>query len=646
MAQKASPDAVYPEFETTNKIPVRTFAKANEIRKISLSPDGIHILSLTPQNDNYRMIVEELEDEKRPENHFNGAVNVGSFGGAFWVNSDRLLYISIGWSWARNYRSINLHKTIYAFDKDGSTFEKLLSLKVIEDDAMAGNLIIDLLPNEEDQILISYSPDGKSFPGVYKLDIFSGETELVEEGQKPISTWISDHEGQVRLGFGVDDNDLIIKARAKGDNNWSKLNDQELFKDDRFSPINFGFDDHTMFVRSATANGRFSIYKMDLKTGKLKEKLFEHPIVDASDVVLSRSKKKVLAVTYREDKWEREFFDDDYKKLINSINKALPNRNNFIEEVTPDENYMLIRSISDVFPGAFYRMDVKGKHLSLIGEFNNDLNPEYLSPQKKLTYFARDGLEIPAYLTIPKGMEAKNLPLIVFPRKVSFDRNVNTYDYIVQFLVSRGYAVFQPNFRGATGYGFSYQMMGYGEWGGAMQNDIIDGVKHLISLGQVDKDRICIAGLSFGGYSALVASYQTPELFKCAASFAAVSDLNDYSKKIKKNYGKESFKRIVGDRKSRDIKKASPMHNIKKIKTPLLIFHGDNDKDLGIDFTKAFVKKLDKAGVSHKFVTLKEGDNKLSLQKNRIIYLRELEKFFRKHIGSGADVKTATGGFE
>jgi len=656
IAQRASPDSRYPYISKYNRIPVEYFAQARELTQVLLSPDGKNTFYVFPTGNDLIMQIEPLNDVVEEQHYFSGRIPMHRYGGAYWTSNDRVVVMvySFLFDFTKLFsrRSgdgyfVTLRRSLIAFDVNSNEVDRLLTIESNNPLTFKHELILNPLVKDKDNMLISYAAEGMDYPEIFKLNVYTGDLEKVVSYQENIVNWITDHNGEVRFGYGSDEGGLVMIRRDPITGDWIKLGDQDLFKDDTFYPINFSFEENSLLVRSAVANGRFAVYDFDLEQGVLKEKLFEHPVVDATSAEFSSGTRKLLSVTYHEDKLQRHYFDSEFEKLMNSINRALPMRNNYLEEMTSDGRYMLIRSDSDVFPGAYYRMDVENKQLDLIGEFNTRLNPEYLSPQKKISYFARDGLEVSAYLTIPKSAKRDtNLPVIVIPHSLVEGRDINTFNFLVQFLASRGYAVFQPNYRGSSGYGFAYQAMGYGEWGRNIQHDITDGVQHLISLGIADDERICISGASFGGYSALVSTFQTPALYKCAAALGPVTDLTAYAKSMKRNYGKIIQERMLGDRKRSEIRKVSPVHNIKKIDVPILLIRGENSYSVTggsletLNEAEDFVKKLNKEKKDITYIVVEGDADNFRLIKNRVLYLKELEKFFALHLGAPVENET------
>lgn len=628
-------DIQYPDFDSPKDIPPRDFARDPGITSASLSPDGKHFLTVSPAVDRVQVRVFPAEAGDT-EAHFVDFVPRNSYAGAYWASSDRIILETETWRLNRQWRWFRTNMLI-AVDRNGQNMERLHVSDMIKSLGGVDELIVSMLPNDPNNILIMTEGEGKDDPALSKLDIYTGEVELLMAGRRGIHAWMVDHDGTARLGIGYNDDRMTLIARTVDAPEWTDLHDNEIFENGRFFPLSFDFDGNSMFVRSAVANGRFAIYRFDLMTGKLSEKLFEHSEVDALGIEISKSRKKLLAVTYRQDKIEREFFDDKHKRLLASIERALPGRSNVILDQTDDDRFYLLYSVSDRYPGALYRLDTKDKlFMEVLNEMNRMINPALMSPTKRVDYFARDGLEIPAYLTIPKNIEPVNLPAVVLPHGGPHTRSDIDYDNVAQFLASRGYAVIQPNFRGSTGYSYEFQSLGHGEWGAAMQTDIEDVVDYLVGEDIIDENRVCIMGQSgYSSYSALLGVMKSPDRFKCAIAIAPITDLALHIKDVKSGSGKNAALRISGDRKSKEIAAASPIKLVKSLQRPLLMFHGAKDRYVPLKEFEKFEKALTKAKKIFETIKNENESHGLNTPKTRTQFFRKLETFLAENIGEG-----------
>ncbi|HEX8379211.1 MAG TPA: S9 family peptidase [Allosphingosinicella sp.] len=250
-------------------------------------------------------------------------------------------------------------------------------------------------------------------------------------------------------------------------------------------------------------------------------------------------------------------------------------------------------------------------------------------------YAARDGLPVPAYLTLPVGRPAKGLPLIVMPHGGPFIRDSWVYEPWVQFLANRGYAVLQPNFRGSTGYGKAYVEAASGQFGRKMQDDLDDGVAWLTERGIVDPKRVCMMGASYGGYAAMWAAVRNPDLYRCSVSFAGISDIPsmlryDRSKFVATRYYRDWRDRIRGP-EDFDLKNVSPINRAREIRVPMLIAHGEKDSNVPANQSKRLHEALRKAGIPHEYVTYPEEGHGFQKVENSVDFLKRVDAFLAKH---------------
>jgi dipeptidyl aminopeptidase/acylaminoacyl peptidase len=284
-------------------------------------------------------------------------------------------------------------------------------------------------------------------------------------------------------------------------------------------------------------------------------------------------------------------------------------------------------------PGTYYLLSRENLELSRIGDrYASHLKPEQLHDVERVSYVARDGLTIPAYLTRP--VASGPLPMVVLPHGGPTTRDYLGFDPVAQFLASRGLAVLQPNFRGSSGYGAAFEAAGYGEWGLAMQDDVTDGVRAMIERGIADAERICIVGWSYGGYVALMGAVKTPDLYRCAVSGAGITDIRRMlSEGARYKFGLKDRPAVGDYQKDRGkLKDTSPINNVEAIKIPILLVHGDKDRSVPIGHSKKMAAKLKKLGKPHRMVVLKDGNHRLSLERNRVQFLRELESFLTENL--------------
>jgi dipeptidyl aminopeptidase/acylaminoacyl peptidase len=351
---------------------------------------------------------------------------------------------------------------------------------------------------------------------------------------------------------------------------------------------------------------------------------------------------RVIGAAYVADKMEYVYFDPRRQRFQGAIERAFPGRHVRISSCDVAARSCVIRVDGPRDPTSYYFIDVPTMRAQLVGNAYPRLSPSDLGATRPYPYAARDGLQIPAYLTLPPGRDAKALPLVVMPHGGPEVRDDIGFDAFAQFLANRGYAVLQPNFRGSAGYGAAFRQAGFHQWGLAMQTDLADGVAKLVADGIVDPKRVCIFGLSYGGYAALAGAAFTPEAYACAASVAGVFDLEDMLRFEERDNGRNSatvsyWKARIGDhRNSADaarIRATSPALHADRINVPVLLMHGVEDTTVPIAQSKIMRDALRRARKPVEYVELGGDDHQLGLAETRIRVLSELERFLAASIG-------------
>ncbi len=296
---------------------------------------------------------------------------------------------------------------------------------------------------------------------------------------------------------------------------------------------------------------------------------------------------------------------------------------------------MIIFSISSTDPGSYYLFKPDERKLDRIGGINDPIDPEKMAEPKYVEYYARDGLKIKAYLTLPRGKAERDLPLVILPHGGPYDiRDTWDYNAEVQFLANRGYAVFRPNFRGSGGYGEDFYSKGEGQIGRAIQDDLDDGMDWLVKQGVVDASRVCLVGSSYGGYAAMWGVIRNPERYRCAASFAGVTDLAKQikydNKFLRSRYAREWKKTVQGE-DDFDLDTVSPAHNIAKLKRPLLVAHGKDDSNVPFSQFKHIESSAKKNNILIEQKVYQDEGHGFSDRKNEADWYTRLETFLRQH---------------
>jgi dipeptidyl aminopeptidase/acylaminoacyl peptidase len=486
--------------------------------------------------------------------------------------------------------------------------------------------IVDILPNDPDHILVQITGRLSDMefwsPRVYKLNLHTQQAELAQKKKNEVIGWKTDQQNRVRLATKFSNNDLIISVRDIEKDKWRDLWRYRNYTNENITPLGFDKDPNKLYVR-AYKNDHAGIFSVDLQDPELN--LNPLLTVDNYDVdgslIYSNATQEVIGISssYGND---AIYFDESYIELQRIVNKALPSTSNSIYSFSKDETKYLVYADSDIESGTYLFGDREKGSLNVIAYRYQNLPPTHMSPKKKWNYSARDGETIEGFLTIPKGSEAKMLPTIIFPHGGPISYDSSGFDFWVQFYANRGYAVLQPNFRGSSGQGYQFRNAGIKDHSIAME-DIEDGARALIKAGITDPRRLCIAGASFGGYAALYGVTKTPDLYACAISFAGLSDVSDRLVLNDEN-------RLI--RGGPNTKKLSPVNFAKNAKSPVLLIHGDNDRQVDVSHSEKMYSALKRAKKDVKYIELKNEDHFLTNNNNRKLLFQEMDKFLKEHL--------------
>lgn len=480
---------------------------------------------------------------------------------------------------------------------------------------------------------------------LYKVNGENGRGKRYSKGGKNTDEWVVRPDGSVvaRVEHFDKTNRYRILAPEDGmlGRNWETIFAEET-EIPNLAIYGTDTDGNNLIVGTRLTTDRFALFEMDLINGTMSPTaMYEHEFVDVSSVIQDDYTGEVVGAEITYAAREQTFFQGELVAVVNATKNALPEGYRvYLTSWSQDRNRFIFFVESDSDAGTYLLMDKNKGSLELVAKAYAEIGPEQISQMKPFVYKARDGVNIQGYVTIPRGQKAENLPLVVMPHGGPESRDELGYSWWPQFMAAQGYAVLQMNFRGSDGYGINFTTAGYGEWGGAMQDDVTDGVKHLISEGIADPDRICIVGGSYGGYSALAGAAFTPDLYKCAMSYSGVSDLNRKFGWVKKRYGiKSSTYEYWLDNMGEPgdaLDARSPALNAEAIQADILLIHGKDDTVVDIEQSEVMAKALKKAGKSYEFIELDGEDHWLSTETTRIAMLEELGGFLAKHLGPSA----------
>lgn len=628
------------------------FGARPSVSDLSLSPDGASILYVVPLGDRgSAMYTRSLAAGAQERLALTAAGTPDRLRGCDWVSNTRLVCSIYGVISNRGPLLPELlpFTRVVAVDADGKNL-KLLSRRdsnYARGFALAGGEVLDRLPNEDGAVLMTrnYIPDehgalGSSDRGlgVDWIDTRTLATKRVEPPSERAIEYITDGRGTVRiLAFREIKSDLdtgVIgyRYRQPGSRDWRKLSDYDSVQHNGFVPLAVDPDLNVAYGFKKN-DGRMALYAVTLDDSLQEKLIYANPEVDLGRLVTIGLRHRVVGVTYDTDTHHAEIFVAEIAQLLASLSKALPEHPTVrIADASSDENKLLVFAGSDTDPGAYYLFDRKAHALTPLLAVREPLVGVKLAHVKPVSYPGADGVMIPAYLTLPPGIEsAKGLPAIVLPHGGPSARDVLGFDWLAQFYAARGFAVLQPNFRGSYGYGDAWlEKNGFKSWPTAI-GDVLAAGHWLVKQGIADPSKLGIVGWSYGGYAALQSAVVEPGFFKAVVAIAPVTDLSMLKSEWTGWSNAQLQRDFIGD--GPEMHAGSPAEHADTIKAPVLLFHGGFDRNVSIEQSKRMAARLKAAGVNCELVTWDDLDHQLEDSTARAQMLRRSDAFLRTAFG-------------
>ncbi len=498
-----------------------------------------------------------------------------------------------------------------------------------------------------DPTLLVYTDDDHT-----KLGLANARTGTISKIPVPVSgvaaSWVFDKHGGLRAitmidsDFWQDATAVTHWYRANVSAQWEKLAEFKV-TDNYWLPLAVTEAPNTLIVASSVDRDTTAVFNYDVEHHRLGDMLVGHPTED----ILSISgdiEKTLDGVATNGMVPHKYWFDPIWRDLQKSVDGVLPKRINALSG-NPAQR-VLVRSTSDTDPGTWLVLDTKEMTLAPLGRVQSSIDPAQMLPMKMFTYPSSDKLDIPAYLTLPAAQKGP-APMVVMIHGGPASRDSWSWDPDVQLLAAHGYVVFQPQFRGSSGFGNKFLRAGEGQWGLAMQDDITEGVEYLIRLGVADRNRICIYGASYGGYAALWGLAKNPDLYKCGVSVAGVVDiaymLDDRSDVNNNKIGRQFHRAAFGDpvRASARFDNVSPLKHADAIKAPVLIMHGKNDARVPIEHADKMRAALETLNKPFEWEYFEDEGHGISYVSNATKFYQHLFAFLDRYIGQDLSASAA-----
>jgi dipeptidyl aminopeptidase/acylaminoacyl peptidase len=632
-------------------ISIETFFRPAAFGAMRLSPSGKKVAVIVPVNGRSNLRVIDLETRTATAITGLSDYDVYTFS---WIDETRLYFSTANLGDASG--EIYLRGR-YAVDVDGKNIRNLLAPTSRTQYQVGTATYFEILSRTYDgtgEVIAEMNERSKEYPDVYRFDTRTGRYKLLtHDNPGNIVRWVVDQNLIPRIAVRSEPREAPNKPRqqtiwhrANENSAWEKIwTNNESAKVGSLSPIAFDFDNTTLYVSSNQGRDKRAIYKFDIANKKLGELVVEHPLIDLyGGLIFSRDKKKLIGIYYSADMPNAAWFDDDFARLQQRIDKTFPGMVNDFASSLDSDTFLLIRSHSDRDSGAFFLYNIAKNTMERVGQSRPWLPPKMMGERRFVRYKARDGLEIPAWLTLPADSAGKGLPLIVHIHGGPWVRGFHGTSWggqpIAQFFASRGYAVLEPEPRGSTGYGRKHYNLSMKQWGLTMQDDITDGAMHLVKEGIVDQSRMCLFGASYGGYATLQGLVKDPELWRCGSAYVAVTDLElmqtvQYSDTARlTDFYETDFKRRVGDKDADkdQFQRTSPAKNADKIRAPIMLTMGSDDQRVPLIHGTTMRDALQRAGKSLEYVVYPGEAHGFNKQENVIDFFKRNEKFFAEHL--------------
>ena len=632
--------------------PVEAFLRPAQYADVRLSPDGKVLSAIVPLNNHRNLALIDLEKGTAFALTSLKDEDVESYD---WVG-DRLI----------EFRTANLGDALslvsvrrrILIDTEGKVVRDLMRAAFRANRTMdavdgGGGVMLEVIDSKgrqgDDLVVVTNERNRYGLDAYHYNPITAEKTLLTFHSPGDVASFVVDRAGQVRVAQTVSSG--AVKSawwyRKSNEDPWTKM-DETDFEQEHITPLAFDFDNKTLYVRALadSKGGKSGVYTYDVDKKELGPLVYESPVGEVGVPRFDRVKKRIVGFTdpsLAGIKW----IDPEWERLQKSIDAALPGMRNRFTWAAYAPDRVIVASDSGSSAPTYYLLDRKTMKMELVAESRPGLKTVELGTRKFVRYEARDGLSIPAYLTLPHDGPKTNLPLVVVIHGGPYVPATRYgYDSEAHLLASRGYAVLQPDFRGTQGYGDAFYKAGWLQWGLAMQDDVTDGVKWLIKTGVVDADRVCLFGASYGGYATLWGLEKEPSMFRCGVAFVAVSDLelmfdvgwSDFMRGERNGNSTRTFTRWIGDPvKDRDKMRAvSPLYHADRIQAPLLLAYGAADQRVPLIHGNRMRSALDKYDKKYDWVVYNDEAHGFNKDENKFDFYNRVDAFLAKNLAPRA----------
>lgn len=603
--------------------PASAFGRVPAVVDAEISPNGQRVAILGGTSEQRIISIATIDQAGLPILQL-GDVETTDL---LWAGNEHVIATVAFWEWVDVNRAFRVERHI-AVNTRAEAVSRFLEQKVrssflvsqpilqVTRESPPRVAVVDLV-KPQDRVVMS---------AIWSVDPTTGRSRLAERGSISTWGWDVDSSGQARVR--LDHDRAGIYVRAKGESAW-----RPLVSTGTEVPAYYGYSEpkDAVYLRRG---GKLELRRLSNGSSET-----IHEGDDEVALIWDRHRNEAVALETGLERPQLRWLDVELGVVHRTLSQALKGGHVSLMGWSEDRTRFVARTSSPSSPPAWYLFDRTRKEISPLGGEYPELAGVAMGTTRWITYKARDGLEIPAYVTLPPGAPAKGgkLPLVVLPHGGPRARDVYEFDFIAQFIATRGYAVLQPQFRGSSGFGDKFASAGKGEWGGKMQTDLQDGVAALAAAGDVDPKRVCIVGASFGGYAALAGATLFPDAYRCAASIAGVSDLGQLILEEGRLYGRDSgaaqaLREELAAADRAKLLAMSPARQAATARIPILLIHGDKDTVVLLSQSKRMAEALKAAGKEVEFIVLENENHYLTKTATRTQTLETLERFLAKNL--------------
>ena len=630
------------------------FGVRSSVLDISLSPSGSKIAWVAPGPNHTEVLnVFDLNSDAGIQRIASNTEINGDLDQCEWATDTRLVCTIDGMALNGDGNLIPYDR-MFAINSDGSDplgVDRPQNSRALAFNQNGGDIVALDVEGEEGQILITRNwipessmntrlANNKDGLGIERFDVSNGRRKIEEQPDERASYYLADENGAVRFksrslvdSRGYLTGERVRMVRDAGESGWERLEgvtlDGEAIED--FSPTAVDAANNSLYAYY-TINGYRAVIRIPLDGSGVAEVMASRDDVDVDRLLRIGRQRRVVGVSYATEKFAIDYFDEELAKLSSDLGAALPNQPLVsIAGASADERHLLIIASSDTDPGTVYLYNKDTRQLEVLLAMRDALIDRPMGQMQPITFPAADGTQIPGYLTLPPGSDGKNLPAVVLPHGGPAARDYWGFDWLVQFFISRGYAVLQPNYRGSSGYGEAwFGRNGYQAWDVAI-GDVNDAGRWLVSEGIANADQLAIVGWSYGGYAALQSQVVAPDLYNAVVAIAPVTDL-EFLREDARAYTNFRFRdEQLGS--GPHIAAGSPKRHAESFAAPVALFHGTHDVNVGVKHSRAMADALKDAGKPVTYVEFDDLQHDLGDNKARIEMLEAIDLFLSESLG-------------